>query len=221
MVEPVFEKELIMTLQVRMNQHPVGQGGFFTGSLDVGATPFRWAYDCGSNQLDPLVQEIASVAAQGDLDVLFLSHLDSDHVSGIDVLLSQCRVGEVVLPYFFLGSLGRHHCARCKWRSAKRIACGSCRRHRGMVRCPRRGSCDFCQCRDDGGDGAPDLPTPEGDGEGPVQANWTQQPHMISQAGGANPDSKFEEFQKRGTRRAETRVLENGPGWIAVRQATC
>jgi glyoxylase-like metal-dependent hydrolase (beta-lactamase superfamily II) len=80
-------------------QRPVGQGGLLQGSLDCGATPLRWMYDCGSNQIDSLYREISRVAANPSLDILFLSHLDSDHVSGIDRLLTMVSVSEVVLPY--------------------------------------------------------------------------------------------------------------------------
>ncbi len=90
-------------------QHPVGQGGFHTGSLVEcgdspscqpvpGAPEFRWAYDCGSNQVDELNQEIKVVAGT-EFDVLFLSHLDSDHVNGVDKLLANSGVKEVVLPH--------------------------------------------------------------------------------------------------------------------------
>lgn len=87
-------------MRVQMVQHAVGQGGLFSGRLDAGGKPFRWCYDCGSNQREPLVREIGVVASEGPLDMLFLSHLDSDHVSGIDTLLANCDVREVVLPYF-------------------------------------------------------------------------------------------------------------------------
>lgn len=61
--------------------------------------PLRWVYDCGSNQADALQREIGSIARGGEIDLLFLSHLDSDHVNGVDLLLSQVKVHEVVLPY--------------------------------------------------------------------------------------------------------------------------
>lgn len=86
-------------MQVSMTQHAVGQGGLFTGTLHAGGNPFRWAYDCGSNQLDALTREVGKVANDGDLDMVFLSHLDSDHVNGMDLLLSQVRATEVVIPY--------------------------------------------------------------------------------------------------------------------------
>ncbi|KJH80348.1 hypothetical protein [Stutzerimonas stutzeri] len=86
-------------MDVTMIQHPVGQGGMFSGQLDAGNATLRWVYDCGSNQQDRLSEEIISVAAQGSIDLLFLSHLDSDHVNGVDRLLAATTVTEVVLPY--------------------------------------------------------------------------------------------------------------------------
>ena len=86
-------------MHVRMVQHPVGQGGLHYGELTLGQKPLRWVYDCGSNQIDALTREITSVARNGNIDLLFISHLDSDHINGIDKLLSQVQVKEVVLPY--------------------------------------------------------------------------------------------------------------------------
>jgi hypothetical protein len=92
-------------------QRPVGQGGFQTGSLirRVGRYPFvpvkeelpvfNWAYDCGSDQLSALTTEINKVS-RVRFNVLFLSHLDSDHVVGVDqLLLTASGVDELVLPY--------------------------------------------------------------------------------------------------------------------------
>lgn len=86
-------------MQVKMVQHAVGQGGLFSGELTAQGKPLRWVYDCGSNQRDALRREIKRVASGGDIDMLFLSHLDSDHIGGVDELLGQVHVREVVLPY--------------------------------------------------------------------------------------------------------------------------
>lgn len=48
--------------------------------------------------MDRLGQEVMEVANGGHVDLLFLSHLDSDHVNGVDRLLALTTVGEVVLP---------------------------------------------------------------------------------------------------------------------------
>lgn len=76
----------------------MGQGGLCEGWLVDGHSPqFRWVYDCGSNQSGPLNREIGRI--RGDIDLLFLSHLDADHVNGIDALLANRPTTEVVLPY--------------------------------------------------------------------------------------------------------------------------
>lgn len=86
-------------LSATLTQHPVGQGGMMSGLLEIPGGRFHWVYDCGSNQKEALTREIAKVADKGEIDCLFLSHLDSDHVNGIDQLLGNVRVREVVLPY--------------------------------------------------------------------------------------------------------------------------
>lgn len=97
-------------IRFAMIQHPVGQGDFHTGWLyngnnPIGIRPFRgpvsfaWTYDCGSEQSKPLEREIGDLSG-APFNVLFLSHLDDDHVSGIDDFLNAAlSVDEVVLPY--------------------------------------------------------------------------------------------------------------------------
>lgn len=86
-------------MNVTLTQHPVGQGGMMSGLLQVQEEQFHWVYDCGSNQTDALNRELEVIIARGGVDYLFLSHLDSDHVSGVDRLLARTTVKEVVLPY--------------------------------------------------------------------------------------------------------------------------
>lgn len=81
-------------------QHAVGQGGFHSASIDDGSTVFRYAYDCGSNNMNRLITCIGELREETDsLDVLFLSHLDQDHANGTDKLLDLVQVDTVVLPY--------------------------------------------------------------------------------------------------------------------------
>jgi hypothetical protein len=89
-------------------QRPVGQGFFHTASLLVGSERFRYIYDCGSENRDVLLHQIATYLsnspleawdAQHRVDSLFVSHLDLDHVNGLDVLLARVTVDTVVLPY--------------------------------------------------------------------------------------------------------------------------
>jgi hypothetical protein len=170
-------------MQVRMTQHPVGQGGLSTGEAETAGGCFRWAYDCGSNQDDALVREIKRAAHPGVRDVLFLSHLDSDHVSGVDRLLAQCAVDEVVLPYLAEDLIIA-------------VAAGDCMRGRlsglfldavpdvaGWFASRGVGTVTFVRGdeRDEGPDegGGPILPDP---GEGPeetIVAKWSEPPESL------------------------------------------
>lgn len=86
---------------VKLSQHPVGQGGLMSGLIRYprAGNQLHWVYDCGANKQKYLNAEIEVVAGQGHIDYLFLSHLDSDHVNGIDGLLIKTHVREVILPY--------------------------------------------------------------------------------------------------------------------------
>jgi hypothetical protein len=104
------------------HQLPVGQGGFHVGTLsklgndeadwraaiDRDAIPeadFLYVYDCGSDPLDGALDEIERVVAKRtsrQLDMLFVSHFDRDHISGIPHLLHRkkgLQVDTIVMPY--------------------------------------------------------------------------------------------------------------------------
>ena len=169
-----------------MTQHPVGQGGLMSGILETHDGSLHWVYDCGSNQTDTLNREIAIVAAQGALQLLFLSHLDSDHVSGVDSLLAKTRVEEVVLPY--LRDIDR--IVAVAHDAAMGILTGGFLtflddiegwfRERGVERIT------FIEPSDDddeGGDG-PFLPeVGEDGGEGPIERKWHGRPTDSSEDG--------------------------------------
>jgi hypothetical protein len=104
-------------------QHPVGQGGLHTGMLAspgtagavvsshqnpaiLGGVAFKYVYDCGSRQLQVCSRAVRDLVGADPgskhLDLLFLSHLDSDHVNGVPDLLdplSGARAATVVLPW--------------------------------------------------------------------------------------------------------------------------
>ena len=88
-----------------MTQHPVGQGGFFYGTLSRGdnTVDFRWVYDCGSDKKykEELHREIdrIKIPRGQKIDTLYISHFHEDHVSGIQYLLSRCRVKRFVIPH--------------------------------------------------------------------------------------------------------------------------
>ena len=87
-------------MTIEMIQHAIGQGGFFTGSINSDGDRFRYVYDCGSNQIRMLRADIKKAFNYREhIDTLFLSHFDYDHVNGVKDLLNRCTVGTVVLPY--------------------------------------------------------------------------------------------------------------------------
>lgn len=167
---------------VKMVQHAVGQGGLFSGELVLDSKPLRWVYDCGSNQRDALQREINAVADSGDIDLLFLSHLDSDHVGGVDQLLSQVTAREVVLPYLnartLLAIIARD-AARGALSGTFVEAAGDLAGwfgSRGVETITLVGGWDD----DEGGDG-PALPFDPGGGEGEGRVKWTREPQQSSE----------------------------------------
>ncbi|UPU37434.1 hypothetical protein M1B72_06930 [Geomonas paludis] len=80
-------------------QWPVGQGGFATGTVRHGNQKYHYVYDCGSDNLSALRNSIQCYTNNDDIECLFVSHLHSDHINGIDTLLTTYPVNRVFLPY--------------------------------------------------------------------------------------------------------------------------
>ncbi|EGE0180047.1 hypothetical protein DND02_25675, partial [Escherichia coli] len=87
---------------------PVGQGGFSLGGLRGrdGSLLYSYVYDCGSDQLNALRREMDVAKSlfnidEKYIDVVYISHLDSDHINGFDHLcqLVDNKIRKVVLPY--------------------------------------------------------------------------------------------------------------------------
>ncbi|MFO1344702.1 MAG: hypothetical protein U1E85_00250 [Rhodocyclaceae bacterium] len=101
----------VLTAVVR--QEPVGHGGFHHGVVGAGSPSIRWIYDCGSwhkkdilkRRIDELTERCRRhVRPTTDVDLLFISHFDGDHVSGLGMLLERnqedrLRVDTAVIPY--------------------------------------------------------------------------------------------------------------------------
>lgn len=89
-------------LNVEWTQHPVGHGGFHTGHAKTGGSgSLTWAYDCGSRataRFDDYLENWSNAEARA-LDWLFISHFDTDHVSGLDTLMARNVVTDVMLPF--------------------------------------------------------------------------------------------------------------------------
>jgi len=91
------------------NFHGIGQGLFYSGKISIQSNKdtkrsFNFVYDCGSasqkKHLYKEIEEYKKLKLQSKkLDLLMISHLHSDHVNGLDNLLSDIEVKNVVLPY--------------------------------------------------------------------------------------------------------------------------
>ena len=86
-------------------QFPVGQGCFHAGTIGTHSdtAEMHYVYDCGSQQQRPLQNAIDLHKAKTSfVQALFVSHLDSDHVFGLDRLLAGVKVDTVYLPHLHL-----------------------------------------------------------------------------------------------------------------------
>jgi hypothetical protein len=95
-----------MSLICTRTQQPAGQGGFHTGELHIGKARLRYIYDCGStNQghIDAAISAYTNSIRNGndkpEVDVLFISHFDSDHIKGLETLFKNVHVKAAVIPY--------------------------------------------------------------------------------------------------------------------------
>ena len=99
LVEHIYAKtNFMMTRTI----HPIGQGTFCTERFfdDKRQTVFLAVYDCGSQNKQNLKDYINHYFSTGEvIDLLFISHLDEDHVNGIKYLSERkIRVHHLVLP---------------------------------------------------------------------------------------------------------------------------
>lgn len=91
-------------MQMKRMFHPVGQGAFYSEEFysDKDRLLFRIVYDCGTKTSKKRVvpnQVIGQAFPDKDtIDILFVSHFDSDHVSMISDLIKDRKVRRVVLP---------------------------------------------------------------------------------------------------------------------------
>lgn len=89
-------------ISIHWEQHPVGHGGFHIGKLEASdGTNFSWAFDCGSRRTARFNEylEHRLARSRSALDWLFISHFDTDHVSGLDELMLGTDVRNVMVPY--------------------------------------------------------------------------------------------------------------------------
>lgn len=84
---------------------PVGQGLFYSGSINHNEEVFNFVYDCGGGSkrtVEKLVESYVSKynLREKSLDMLVISHFDDDHVKGIPKLLREVsKVNKIFIPY--------------------------------------------------------------------------------------------------------------------------
>ncbi|MDP1758702.1 MAG: MBL fold metallo-hydrolase, partial [Thermodesulfovibrionales bacterium] len=75
---------------------PIGQGAFYSERHDK----FNIVYDCGNWKNTKLADKVVinSFHKNDEIDILFISHFDYDHVSKIDTLKNKFKIKKVVMP---------------------------------------------------------------------------------------------------------------------------
>lgn len=105
-------------LYVHHDFKPVGQGLFAFGKVNLRSIPkgqrrykfagqrsdwsFSWVYDCGTSSSQALVHRgIREIGAELSckLDLVTISHLHSDHISGLLKLLSEVGARTIMFPW--------------------------------------------------------------------------------------------------------------------------
>ena len=93
-------------MRVLRTIHPVGHGGFFTEELCGTNECYNVVYDCGTrNGIVLLEREInRAFSRKPSIDLLFISHFDKDHVSGLKELAKRNLINsgtKVVMPFHY------------------------------------------------------------------------------------------------------------------------
>ena len=94
-----------MYIKMRRVFHPVGQGAFYSESFYTGFGTFNMVYDCGSMSkgVDNIISNSFDKDNGNDIDILFISHFDSDHVNKIALLKKSVnkikkKIKKVIMP---------------------------------------------------------------------------------------------------------------------------
>ncbi len=84
--------------------HPIGHGAFYTEKIETEEIEHdrkkcHIVYDCGSKSKKLIEEEIDNTFQKGEeILAVFISHLDADHVNGLEHLMQRCCVKYVFLP---------------------------------------------------------------------------------------------------------------------------
>lgn len=105
------ESENDQNINASFRFHAVGQGLFYSGLLNSFRNNrhcvFSFVYDCGSfsdkrflyAEIDDFKALLPQASGKKRLDLLIVSHLHDDHISGLEYLLEGLDVETVVMPY--------------------------------------------------------------------------------------------------------------------------
>jgi hypothetical protein len=89
-------------MKAKFNFHGIGQGLFYSGKLSSNSKTFSFVYDCGTlykKDYPQLEYEIKNMQSQKIIDILFVSHFDIDHISGLPCLLDTYDVKYAFIPH--------------------------------------------------------------------------------------------------------------------------
>jgi len=92
-----------MRIKYEQKFHPIGQGLFYSSSISLNNNiTSNVIFDCGSEKIELVKDEIDKLKTY-EIDVLIISHLHFDHISGLDYLLNnkKAEIKTIVLPYLF------------------------------------------------------------------------------------------------------------------------
>lgn len=90
-------------LSVSRTQWAVGNGFFHSGVVSTSASTVSYVYDCGAlghatNQ-QALRREVSEYGSRNrEVDFMFISHFDFDHVSGVPLLTQEATIGRFIIP---------------------------------------------------------------------------------------------------------------------------
>lgn len=80
--------------------HNVGQGLFYTGNIKLDKNRvFKFIYDCGGDKVNDALDKY--LGEDTEIDMLVISHFDSDHISGLPKLLNSVKkIKKIFIPYY-------------------------------------------------------------------------------------------------------------------------
>ncbi len=88
-------------IQMTRSILPVGQGAFYLEQFHLDSGKINVVYDCGSStNVEFVKKQIDDNFALGEeVQAVFISHFDVDHINGIEYLLEHCHVRHIFFPF--------------------------------------------------------------------------------------------------------------------------